>query len=47
MAEIYAIYVLKQRWRNGIGYHLYKTACETFQRNGFSKSLPLGARHEP
>jgi GNAT superfamily N-acetyltransferase len=38
MAEIYAIYVLKQHWSNGVGYHLYKTAREIFQKNGFSKA---------
>jgi ribosomal protein S18 acetylase RimI-like enzyme len=38
MAEIYAIYVLKQHWSNGVGYNLFRTARETLQHGGFSKA---------
>jgi RimJ/RimL family protein N-acetyltransferase len=37
-AEIYAIYVLKQHWGNGIGYGLYKTARAIFQHKGLPKA---------
>ena len=36
--EIYAIYVLKERWGRGIGYALHKNACAELKENGFVRA---------
>jgi hypothetical protein len=38
LAEIFAIYVLKEYWGTGAGYGLYKTARAIFQDQGFPKA---------
>src|SRR5579862_2491504 len=36
-AEIYAVYLLKQRWGSGIGYGLYRAACSQLRDRGFRR----------
>ena len=37
-AEIYAVYLLRQHWRAGIGYRLYKAACSILYDKGFRRA---------
>jgi L-amino acid N-acyltransferase YncA len=36
--EIYAIYLLKEYWRRGVGYELYKKACAGLREKDFERA---------